>query len=204
MSGNQKANYIGRIVDWSKQAPIRAAKVIFDDNKGNSVVLYTDIEGIYRFTTNTDDKRVLQGEITVEANGYQTHKSNINLPGDKHDLGDITLVGGTSQVTVTPQPDVSHTSNTSTTSNTSNTSKSNRNNSSNRDNTNNSDTDQLIPILIALMVTFFTFTTFAIVSAIRKERFNDRRDNYINFRQLPIINLAVESGSVQTKPASTG
>lgn len=213
MSGNQKANYIGRIVDWSKQAPIRAAKVIFDDNKGNSVVLYTDIEGIYRFTTNTDDKGVLQGEITVEANGYQTHKSNINLPGDKHDLGDITLVGGTSQVTVTPQPDVSHTSNTSnisntsttsTTSTTSNTSKSNRNNSSNRDNTNNSDTDQLIPILIALMVTFFTFTTFAIVSAIRKERFNDRRENYINFRQLPIINLAVESASVQTKPASTG
>ncbi|MGB3638523.1 MAG: carboxypeptidase-like regulatory domain-containing protein [Rivularia sp. (in: cyanobacteria)] len=208
MSGNQKANYIGRVVDWSKQAPIRAAKVIFNDNKGNSVVCYSDIEGIYRFSANTDNNGVLQGEITVEANGYQTHFSKINLSGDKRDLGDITLVGGISSVT--PQPIVSHTpstpstsstSDTPTTSNTSDTpttsstsdtpttsttSNTNRNNSSNSNNTNNSDTDQLIPILIALMVTFFTFTTFAIVSAIRKERFNDRRENYINFRQLPI------------------
>ncbi|MEM6752108.1 MAG: carboxypeptidase-like regulatory domain-containing protein [Cyanobacteria bacterium P01_C01_bin.38] len=180
MSGNQKANYIGRVVDWSKQAPISAAKVIFNDNNGNSVVLYTDIEGIYRFSANPDSNGVLQGEITVEANGYQTHKSKINLPKDKHDLGDITLVGGISNETVTAQPDVSPTSTTSSTANTSNT-----NNGSNSDNTNNSDTDRLIPILIALMVTFFTFTTFAIVSAIRKERFNDRRENYINFHHLP-------------------
>ncbi|MGB3756645.1 MAG: carboxypeptidase-like regulatory domain-containing protein [Rivularia sp. (in: cyanobacteria)] len=179
MTGNQKANFIGRVIDWSKQAPIRAAKVIFDGNDGNSVVSYSDIEGIYRFTAITDSKGVLQGQITVEANGYQTHKSKINSPGDKRDLGDITLVGSTSSVT--PQPSVSHTSSTSSTSSTSD-----KNNLSNRNNTNNSDTDQLIPILIALMVTFFTFTTFAIVSAIRKERFNDRRDNYINFRQLPI------------------
>ena len=193
MSGNQKANYIGRVVDWSKQAPIRAAKVIFNDNKGNSVVSYSDIEGIYRFTANTDNNGVLQGEITVEANGYQTHFSKINLSGDKRDLGDTTLVGGTTSLT--PEPNVSHTPSTSTTPNTSSTSdtpttsttsNTNRNNSSNSNNTNNSDTDQLIPILIALMVTFFTFTTFAIVSAIRKERFNDRRENYINFRQLPI------------------
>ncbi len=185
MSGNQKANYIGRVVDWSKQAPIRAAKVIFENNDGNSLVSYSDIEGIYRFTTNTNNNGVLQGQIIVEANGYQTHKSKINSPGDKHDLGDITLVGSTSHAT--PQPNTSHTPNTSSTLSTSNTSSSsNKNNSSNRNNTNNSDTDQLIPILIALMVTFFTFTTFAIVSAIRKERFNDRRDNYINFRELPI------------------
>ncbi len=185
MTGNQKANFIGRVIDWSKQAPIRAAKVIFDGNDGNSAVSYSDIEGIYRFTAITDNKGVLQGQITVEANGYQTHKSKINSPGDKHDLGDITLVGSTSSVT--PQPSVSHTSSTSSTSSASNTtntssasnttntsSTSDKNNPSNRNNTNNSDTDQLIPILIALMVTFFTFTTFAIVSAIRKERFNDR------------------------------
>ncbi len=185
MSGNQKANYIGRVVDWSKQAPISAAKVTFDGNEGNSVASYSDIEGIYRFTAITDSKGVLQGQITVEANGYQTHKSKINSPGDKHDLGDITLVGSTSSVT--PQPTARHTPNTSSTSDRNNTSStSDRNNTSNRNNTNNSDTDQLIPILIALMVTFFTFTTFAVVSAIRKERFNDRRDNYINFRQLPI------------------
>ena len=197
MSGNQKANYIGRVVDWSKQAPISAAKVKFDDNKGNSVVLYTDIEGIYRFSANPDSSGFLQGQVTVEANGYQPHNSKINLPTDKHDLGDITLVGGIGNAT--HQPNVSHTlsnsstpdtSKTSSTPDTPDTSKTSStpdtDNSSNRNNTNNSDTDRLIPILIALMVTFFTFTTFAIVSAIRKERFNDRRDNYINFHHLPI------------------
>ncbi|BAY83974.1 hypothetical protein NIES267_34680 [Calothrix parasitica NIES-267] len=195
MSGKQKANYIGRIVDWSKQAPIRSAKVIFENKDGDSVVSNSDIEGIYRFTTNTDSNGVLQGQITVEANGYQTHKSYISFGKDKHDLGDITLVGGISKVT--PQPSVSTTSTTpskssSTSSSTDSTDRknstdsTNRNNDNRSDNTSNSDTDKLIPILIALMVTFFTFTTFAIVSAIRKERFNDRPNNLINFRELPI------------------
>ncbi len=185
MSGKQKANYIGRIVDWSKQAPIRSAKVIFENKDGDSVVSNSDIEGIYRFTTNTDSNGVLQGQITVEANGYQTHKSYISFGKDKHDLGDITLVGGISKVT--PQPNVSNTSTrpskpSSTSSSTDSTDRNNNNRSSS---TSNSDTDKLIPILIALMVTFFTFTTFAIVSAIRKERFNDRPNNFINFRELP-------------------
>ncbi len=183
MSGNQKTNYVGRIVDWSKQAPIRAAKVVFDNNDGNSIVSHTDIEGIYRFTANPSDNGVLKGEITVEANGYQTHKSYINSPGDKQDLGDITLIQGHSRST-TPRQTVKQTSSTSNRTNISNSS--NRNNNTNRNNPNNSETDQLIPILIALMVTFFTFTTFAIVSAIKKERFNNQRNNYINFYQLPI------------------
>ena len=194
MSGKQKANYIGRVVDWSKQAPIRAAKVIFENNDGDSVVSYSDIEGIYRFSANTGSNGVLRGQITVEASGYQTHKSQINSPSDKHDLGDITLVGGTSKVT--PQTNVSNRPSTSTTSTTSSrpgstnsTNSTNRNNIPRSNNTNNSDTDQLIPILIALMVTFFTFTTFAIVSAIRKERFNDRRNNFINFHELPIYQV---------------
>ncbi|MEL6458780.1 MAG: hypothetical protein AAFQ91_11095 [Cyanobacteria bacterium J06621_15] len=197
MSGKQKANYIGRVVDWSKQAPIRSAKVIFDNNDGDSVVSHSDIEGIYRFTTNTDSNGVLQGQITVEANGYQTHKSYISFGKDKHDLGDITLIGSTSKVT--PQPNVSSRASTSSTSSSTSSSQSSstnstdRNNNNRSNNTSNSDTDKLIPILIALMVTFFTFTTFAIVSAIRKERFNDRRDNLINFQELPNRELGVRS-----------
>ncbi|MCJ8278642.1 MAG: carboxypeptidase-like regulatory domain-containing protein [Rivularia sp. ALOHA_DT_140] len=193
MSGKQKANYIGRVIDWSKQAPIRAAKVIFNNNDGNSVVSYSDIEGIYRFSANPNHEGVLQGQITVEANGYQVHKSHINSPGDKGDLGDITLVRGSSNAT--PQSSSSHTASKASKANTSNTqnissraNNTDRNNSTGSNNRENSDTDQLIPILIALMVTFFTFTTFAIVSAIRKERFNDRRNN-INFHELPIYQV---------------
>ncbi|MDY6902024.1 MAG: carboxypeptidase-like regulatory domain-containing protein [Cyanobacteriota bacterium] len=197
MSGKQKANYIGRVVDWSKQAPIRAAKVIFENKDGDSVVSHSDIEGIYRFTTNTDSNGVLQGQITVEANGYQTHKSYISFGQDKHDLGDITLIGSTSKVT--PPANLSSTSTTSSTSSsTSRSTNNNDGNNSNRSNsTSNSDTDKLIPILIALMVTFFTFTTFAIVSAIRKERFNDRRNN-INFHELPIYQVKFQKLGVRS------
>ncbi|MBV6624144.1 MAG: carboxypeptidase regulatory-like domain-containing protein [Rivularia sp. (in: Bacteria)] len=177
MSGNQKANYIGRVVDGSKQAPIRAAKVLFDNNDGNSVVSYSDIEGIYRFSANPNHNGVLQGQITVEANGYQTYKSNISSPAGNKDLGDITLLQGSGSKTRIQE--VKQTSSTSSTPSQPN----------NHSNTNSSDTDKLIPILIALMVTFFTFTTFAIVSAIKKERFNDRRDNFINFHELPIYQV---------------
>ncbi|AFY54722.1 hypothetical protein Riv7116_2199 [Rivularia sp. PCC 7116] len=187
MSGNQKANYIGRVVDGSKQAPIRAAKIVFDNNDGNSVVSYSDIEGIYRFSANPNHNGVLQGQITVEANGYRTYKSNINSPEDNKDLGDITLLQGSGSKTRIQ--DVEHTSSTSSKPSMPNkpSTPDKPNNKSNS--TNSSDTDRLMPILIALMVTFFTFTTFAIVSAIRKERFNDRRDNYINFHQVPIHQL---------------
>ncbi|MEO0685238.1 MAG: hypothetical protein AAFY76_09385, partial [Cyanobacteria bacterium J06649_11] len=161
------------------------AKVIFNNNDGNSVVSYSDIEGIYRFSANPNHEGVLQGQITVEANGYQVHKSHINSPGDKGDLGDITLVRGSSNTI--PQSSSSHTASKANTSNRVN--NTDRNNSTGSNNRENSDTDQLIPILIALMVTFFTFTTFAIVSAIRKERFNDRRNNYINFHELPIYEV---------------
>lgn len=187
MSGNQKTNYIGRIVDGSKQAPIRAAKVVFQNNDGNSTVSYSDIEGIFRFSSNTDKDGGLQGQITVEANGYKIYKSYINSPENKQDLGDIILATGTSNMT--SEPDTKNTSENSQNSGkarkSGNSSTSNTSNISNRNNTSNSDTDPLIPILIALMVTFFTFTTFAIVSAIKKERFN-QRNNYINFNELPI------------------
>ncbi len=188
MSEHQKNNYVGRVVDWSKQAPIRAAKITFDNNDGSSVVSYSDLEGIYRFSAKPNNNGVIQGKITVEANGYQTYQSNINSPGDKPDFGDITLVGGTSTThkttNVKDTPDSSSTNNSTNTDSGNNTNSTTKNNTNN---TNNSDTDQLIPILIALMVVFFTFTTFAIVSAIKKERFdNNRPNNYINFHQLPI------------------
>ncbi|GEM_PF-3436887 len=203
MSQSQKVNYIGRVVDWNKRAPIRAAKVIFDNNDGNSIVSYTDLEGLYRFSANPDNNGVLQGEITVEANGYQTYKSNIKSSVGKKDLGDITLdkPDTTQEENVKYTSSVNNTNNTNTTevttnsNNTDNTNttsetsdRNNINNRNNRNNRNNSETDKLIPILIVLMVIFFTFTTFAIVSALKRERFN-RRNNYINFYQLPINRL---------------
>ena len=223
MSQSQKVNYIGRVVDGRKQAPIRAAKVTFDNNDGNSIVSYTDLEGIYRFSANPNHDGILQGHITVEANGYQTDKYDIKLPIDQKDLGDTKLVqdsdithkenekenekenvkdtfsaNNTNNQNNTTSSDnanhVNHENNTTSSDNVNheNTTSSdnvnhenNTTSSDNANNGNNSETDKLIPILLVLMVTFFTLTTFAIVSAIRRERF-DRRNNYINFYHLSI------------------
>lgn len=194
MSQNQKVNYIGRVIDRSKQAPIRATKVTFDNNDGNSIVSYTDLEGIYRFSATPDNNGILQGQIRVESNGYQTYFSEITSPADNKDLGDIILVRGdnttdTENVKDTSSTNTSSSSNSSSTNSSSSssttTSSSNNSNANNANNRNNSETEKLIPILLVLMAVFFTFTTFAIVSSIRRERLN-RRDNYINFYQLPI------------------
>jgi len=193
MSENQKKNYVGRIVDWSKQAPIRAAKVTFENNDGTSIVCYTDLEGIYRFSAKPDSNGVIQGQITVEANGYQTYKTSIKLPGDKKDFGDITIVQGSSN---TDKENIKHTSNPSSQRDNANkmdnVNKPDNANKTNSTNATNTEIDKLVPILIVLMVVFFTLTTFAIVSAMRKERFN-RRDNYINFHQLPINQVKFRS-----------
>ncbi|MEO1378375.1 MAG: hypothetical protein AAFW70_29725, partial [Cyanobacteria bacterium J06635_10] len=125
MSQSQKVNYIGRVIDRRKRAPIRAAKVTLDNN-GNSIVSYTDLEGIYRFSANPDNNGILEGQITVEANGYQTYKSDITSPADKKDLGDIILVRGdnttdTENVKDTSSEDDDSSNTTTTTTTTNNT-----------------------------------------------------------------------------------
>lgn len=84
-------NYIGRVLDREKQAPISGAKVSMN-LPGSSVVIYSDLEGIYKFQVPFDDSNVLEGEITIEAKGYKTYSSFIRLLPDDRDIGDIRLV----------------------------------------------------------------------------------------------------------------
>ena len=84
-------NYIGRVLDREKQAPISGAKVSMN-LPGSSVVVYSDLEGIYKFQVPFDDSNVLEGEITIEAKGYKTYSSFIRLLPDDRDIGDIRLV----------------------------------------------------------------------------------------------------------------
>jgi hypothetical protein len=84
-------NYIGRVLDREKQAPISGAKVSMN-LPGSSVVIYSDLEGIYKFQVPFDDSNVLEGEITIEAKGYKTYSSFITLLPDDRDIGDIRLV----------------------------------------------------------------------------------------------------------------
>jgi hypothetical protein len=91
MLNNQEIHYLGRVLDREKQAPISGTKVLIN-LPGYSRVVYSDLEGIYRFQVPFDDNNVLEGEITIEAKDYKTYYSFIRLYPDERDLGDIRLI----------------------------------------------------------------------------------------------------------------
>ncbi|WP_017317836.1 peptidase associated/transthyretin-like domain-containing protein [Mastigocladopsis repens] len=96
MPNNQAIHYIGRVLDKEKQAPISGAKVTIN-LPGSSLVIHSDLEGIYKFQVPFDNSSVLEGEITIEAKGYKTYYSFIRLLAYERDLGDIRLVYPQSQ-----------------------------------------------------------------------------------------------------------
>ena len=91
MQKNQGINFIGRVLDQEKQAPISGVKVLLNF-PGAPPVVYTDLEGIYRFPVKCDSSSSFKGELTIEAKGYKTHNSFIELLPNKKDLGDIRLL----------------------------------------------------------------------------------------------------------------
>lgn len=91
MPNHQEIHYLGRVLDREKQAPISGAKILIN-LPGYSRVVYSDLEGIYKFQVPFGDSNVLEGEITIEAKGYKTYYSFIRLFYDQRDLGDIQLV----------------------------------------------------------------------------------------------------------------
>ncbi|MDR9897423.1 hypothetical protein G7B40_023055 [Aetokthonos hydrillicola Thurmond2011] len=93
MPKNQGINFLGRVVDQHKHAPISGAKILLNFPGAPSVV-YSDLEGIYRFTAKFNGNSSLDGKLTIEAKGYETYESFITLLPDKKDLVDIQLVSG--------------------------------------------------------------------------------------------------------------
>ncbi|KAF3886064.1 MULTISPECIES: peptidase associated/transthyretin-like domain-containing protein [Nostocales] len=86
-----KANYIGRIVDREKHAPISGAKISIG-LPGKELTVYTDLEGIYKFPLDFGNYSVLEGEIKVEAKNYKNYSAFLRLSPQNTDLGDIRLV----------------------------------------------------------------------------------------------------------------
>lgn len=91
MPNNKEINYIGRVLDREKQAPISGAKVSLNF-LDTSLVVFSDLEGIYKFKVKFGGNNILEGKITIEANGYKTFNSLIVLLPNKRDIGDIRLV----------------------------------------------------------------------------------------------------------------
>ncbi|MEC4814260.1 MAG: hypothetical protein SAK29_13445 [Scytonema sp. PMC 1069.18] len=84
-------NYIGRVLDREKQAPISGAKVSVS-LPGEQKITYTDLEGIYKFPVEFGNSNILEGEITIEAKGYKTYNAFLRISPEHQDLGDIRLV----------------------------------------------------------------------------------------------------------------
>ena len=91
MSKHQTITYLGRVIDQKKQAPISRAKVLLT-YEGNTLITYTDLEGIYRLTINFNNSNSLQAQLSIQANGYKSYNSLIKLSQKQKDLGDIRLV----------------------------------------------------------------------------------------------------------------
>ncbi|GAA6619328.1 hypothetical protein [Scytonema sp. NUACC26] len=86
-----KVTYIGRIVDREKHAPISGAKISIG-LPGKELIVYTDLEGIYKFPLDFGNYSVLEGEIKVEAKNYKNSSAFLRLSPQNKDLGDIRLV----------------------------------------------------------------------------------------------------------------
>ncbi len=91
MQKNQGINFLGRVIDQEKQAPLSGIKVLLNF-PGAPPFVYTDLEGIYRFPVKFDGTSSLKGEITIEGKGYRTLKYIIELLPNKKDIGDIRLL----------------------------------------------------------------------------------------------------------------
>ena len=168
MSNNQEISFQGRVIDQKKQAPLSRIKVSLDFS-GAPPVVYTDLEGIYKFKVNFRDSSTIKGQLTIQAKGYETHNSRIELSPKHKDLGDIQL--GTTYLTSSSSH--STTSSTTSSSNISTSNDSSKNispsqsnsssknsqteldnsNSNYKNNTVNSN-NMLMPLMVAIIIAF--------------------------------------------------
>ena len=74
---SSQLEYVGRVVADNTGEPIQGAEVAFEF-EGAPPVVYTDSEGIYRFTLSFKGDR-LSGRVRVEADGFETYDRNITL-----------------------------------------------------------------------------------------------------------------------------
>lgn len=156
MSKKNVINYIGRVIDYRKEAPIRGAKVSLrtDDI---SLTSYTDLEGIYKFQISPDKSKNVRAEIIVEASGYKSYGSSINLAPDKKDLGDIRLGAPNNQQTILQSSQQS--------------SQQNNQQSSRQSKSNKSD---LTPVIAVIIIAFFILLSLALRSSPRRSPVYDR------------------------------
>lgn len=165
MSKKSVINYIGRVIDYQKEAPIRGAKVSLrtDDI---SLTSYTDLEGIYKFQISPDKSKNVRAEIFIEASRYKSYGGFINLAPDKKDLGDFRLGAPNNQQST-------QLSNQQT------------NQQSNKSSSQQSKSDSnLTPIIAVIMIAFFVLLLLALRDSPRRTPVYDRTPRSDSFDDL--------------------
>ncbi|MDF5727041.1 MAG: hypothetical protein PUP92_03165 [Rhizonema sp. PD38] len=156
MSNNQEISFQGRVIDQEKQAPLSGIKVSLDFS-GAPPVVYTDLEGIYKFKVNFRDSSIIKGQLTIEAKGYKTHNSRIELSPKHKDLGDIQL--GTTYLTssnssTTTSKNSDQVTTSANTNKSNSTSTNNKTSNSNYKNNTVGGNNVLMPLMVAIMIAF--------------------------------------------------
>ncbi len=85
----QMIEYVGRVLDINTNEPIHNAKITLDF-QGVPPIVYTDSEGIYRFTLSVGNNKIV-GRIRVDADTYDKYDRNITLLADNSSIEDIRL-----------------------------------------------------------------------------------------------------------------
>ncbi|TBR60749.1 hypothetical protein B4U84_07855 [Westiellopsis prolifica IICB1] len=187
MSKHQTITFLGRVIDQKKQAPISRAKILLT-YPGNSVITYTDLEGIYRLTINFNNSDSLQSQLSIQANGYKNYNSSIKLSPKQKDLGDVRLVEPNSNLSSSSNIKSSSSSSSSSSSNSNSSNKSSSDSSSssslassNKLSTNSSSQSQSqnnnfvpLPIIIAVMMMMFLMMAIAFKPSPQKNPVNRR------------------------------
>jgi len=83
-----ETEYIGRVIDVDTRQPIAGAKITLD-LEGVPPIVYSDSEGVYRFTVAIESN--ISGQIRVDAQGYQVYTRNITISPDIKTIEDIRL-----------------------------------------------------------------------------------------------------------------
>ncbi len=152
MSKKNVINYIGRVIDYRKEAPIRGTKVSLKTDD-ISLTSYTDLEGIYKFQISPDKCKNVRAEIFAEASGYKSYRGLINLAPDKKDLGDIRLGAPNNQQTILQSSQQSNQQ------------------SSQKSKSNKSD---LTPVIAVIIIAFFILLSLAVRNSPRRSPVYDR------------------------------
>lgn len=102
-----RIEYVGRVLSRDTNDPIDDAEVTFDF-QGAPPVVYTDSEGVYRFTIDIEGDK-LAGRVRVEAEGYGNYNRNITLFSDVSTIDDIRLESAVPTATSTDAPSLPET-----------------------------------------------------------------------------------------------